>query len=105
MAARCCGTATTLFSEGFEAGTAGWTGTAGMTLQNTNVHSGAWAAQARATGGAGAYALKLLSAPQTGIYARAWVNVASQSTVMNLIRLQSSVGANILTVFVSLRGT
>ena len=95
---------TMLFYDGFESGTSGWTGTAGMTLQSGSAHSGSWAAQAQATGGVGAYALKSLSTPQASIRAQTWVNVSSHSSVMNILRLRTSSGANILTVFVSSSG-
>jgi hypothetical protein len=94
-----------LFSDGFESGNLSkWTAVSDLTLQNGGAHGGSWAAVAQSTGPTVSDAVKSLSSTYSELYARTWFKVMSQSTTVNLLRLQSSTGANVLTLFVSSSG-
>jgi len=96
---------TTTFSDGFESGSMGaWSSVSHMSVGSGGAFAGAYAAQAATTGAFGTYAVKTLQVPQSELYARTYFKVASQSSTMNLLRLQSPTGANIFTLFVSRTG-
>src|SRR5207245_8853864 len=81
---------TPLMTTGFEGGTlAGWSAVVGqVTVQAAVTHSGSYAAGLNSSGGQ-TFALQNLPAASPTIYARAWVNVASQSTTVTLMGLRT----------------
>lgn len=81
---------TPLMTTGFEGGTlAGWSPVVGqVTVQAAVTHSGSYAAGLNSSGGQ-TFALQNLPAASPTIYARAWVNVASQSTTVTLLGLRT----------------
>jgi fibronectin type 3 domain-containing protein len=104
-----------LFSDGFETGNLSkWTNPApatnpannGLTVQQSNVFAGSWAARAQSSGAAGAAATRTLSSPQAGLYYEARFKVLSQSANVNLLRFRDNTTAAdaIATVFVSSTG-
>ncbi len=81
---------TPIMTTGFEGGTlAGWSPVVGqVTVQAAVTHSGSYAAGLNSSGGQ-TFALQNLPAASPTIYARAWVNVASQSTTVTLLGLRT----------------
>jgi hypothetical protein len=90
------------FSDGFETGDLSqWTASTGLTVQQQEVFSGAWAARGTTTGPA-ANAYKLLSTPQTRLYARTRFKMISQSqTTVILLRLRTATGASIARIYLT----
>ncbi len=82
--------ATPIMTTGFEGGTlAGWSPVVGqVTVQAAVTHGGSYAAGLNSSGGQ-TFALQNLPAASPTIYARAWVNVASQSTTVTLLGLRT----------------
>jgi chitodextrinase len=96
-----------LFHDGFETGDLSkWTSNSGLVAQQAHVFAGSWAAEATATGGAGASAFKNLAQGETSLYYVTRFNVLSQTTNVNLLRFRNNtVGANAMaTLFVSSTG-
>jgi chitodextrinase len=96
-----------LFHDGFETGDLSkWTTNNGLAAQQAKVFAGSWAAEATATGGAGASAFKNLAQSETSLYYVTRFNVLSQTTNVNLLRFRNNtVGANAMaTLFVSSTG-
>jgi hypothetical protein len=95
-----------VFSDGFEGGTtAAWSSSSGISAQTGGAHSGSWVVRAASSGGsAGSYAIKNLPGTYAELYASAWVKVSTQSSITNLIRLQTSTGGGIATLFLSASG-
>src|SRR3954452_2840599 len=93
-----------LVDDGFESGTRrGWTA-AGVTTQQAQVFTGAWAAAATASGSP-ADAWFQLSAPTSELYARLRFKLLSQGTnSVTLLRFRSSTGAALASAFVSSTG-
>ncbi|TMF41080.1 MAG: hypothetical protein E6I30_00590 [Chloroflexi bacterium] len=81
---------TPIMTTGFEGGTlAGWSPVVGqVTVQAAVTHGGSYAAGLNSSGGQ-TFALQNLPAASPTIYARAWVNVASQSTTVTLLGLRT----------------
>ena len=81
---------TPLMTTGFEGGTlAGWSAVVGQVIVQAAVtHGGSYAAGLNSSGGQ-TFALQNLPAASPTIYARAWVNVASQSTTVTLLGLRT----------------
>jgi hypothetical protein len=75
-----------------------------MGLQNGGAHGGSWAAVAVGGGSGTAYAVKTFGATYPTLYVRVWFRIVNRSTTVNLLRLQSATGDNILTVFVASGG-
>jgi hypothetical protein len=95
----------TIFSDGFESGSmSAWTSVSQVTVRSGDAHSGSWAAEAQSTTSTRGFASALLPGAYDAVSVGAWFKVVSQSTTMNLLRLQSPSGANIATVFVGSRG-
>jgi hypothetical protein len=98
-----------LFFDGFETGDlTQWSANNGVTDVATPVYSGSFAARASNAGASqAAWATKALAAPQTSLYYRVRVRVASQATSpLNLMRFRSSAStpANLLSVMRSVSG-
>lgn len=93
-------------SEGFETGSlSGWQPVVGgVSVENSVVHAGAYAAQVTSTGGQ-SYALHPLAGGSYtgGLSAQAWVNVASQSSSATLFGLRSS-SAQVIQVYLAATG-
>lgn len=83
-----------LFADGFESGNLNlWQSRLGITVQQSVVHAGAWAAKDvnKAT------AVARLSSPQSDVYARAWFDVAQQgANAVDLFLLSDDSGKKIL---------
>lgn len=84
-----------LFSDGFEGGLARWTTYKNLSVQSVVQHSGTFAAINDASS---AWALERLDAEHAELYARVWVNVQSQADAIQVIRLKTDAGANVLVV-------
>ena len=96
-----------LFHDGFESGDlSNWSSNSGLVTQQSQVFAGSWAAEATATGGAGASAYKNLAPAQTSLYYVTRFKILSQATNVNLLRFRNNqLGANALaTLFVSSTG-
>ena len=93
-----------LFHDGFESGDlSNWTSNSGLVAQQSQVFAGSWAAEATATGGAGASAYKQLAQAQTSLYYVGRFNILSHSTNVNLMRFRNGLlaASPIATLFVS----
>jgi fibronectin type 3 domain-containing protein len=100
-------TVAVLFHDGFESGDlSNWTANSGLVAQQSNVFAGSWAAEATATGGAGASAVKDLAQTQSSLYYVSRFNVVSQSQNVNLMRFRNGLAAHnaLATLFVSTTG-
>jgi len=95
--------ATPLFADGFESGITAWSASGAVTLQGTTVHGGAEALQVaeNGVGSAASYVRKDLPSSYPDAYARVWVNAASSSSQVALIRLRDSAGIALGYVFLS----
>ncbi len=86
---------TVVFSDGFESGNlSAWTFTHGFGLETSLVHSGEYAAEANTTAGA-TYARKVLPSTYTTGYARVWFEIVSQSSTVNVLRLNNGTSGQI----------
>jgi len=95
----------TVFSDGFESGLSKWTVRGAFTAQATKVQSGAAAGRAMSTGTDVASAVATLTRSGTDATFNLSYRVDAQGTnQLNLLRLQSSSGANVATIFVSTAG-
>jgi len=100
-------TVAVLFHDGFESGDlSNWSANSGLVAQQSQVFAGSWAAEATATGGAGASAFKNLDQAQSNLYYVSRFKIASQSTNVNLMRFRNNLAAAnaIATLFVSSTG-
>ncbi len=88
-----------VFSDGFEGNSfAKWTSSAGMTVQSTDVNTGAYAAVA-AGGATATYAYKTLATPLTELYYDGRFKVVSQgSNNVSIARLRTATGAAVLSI-------
>jgi acid phosphatase type 7 len=90
-----------LFSDGFETGNMGnWNKSIGITVQQTEVKSGAWAARATSVS-TSSWAWKSLGGTRTELFLRAWVKVLSHSTSHILLRFRTDSGSIIASVGVN----
>jgi hypothetical protein len=95
---------THLFSDGFESGDlAQWTSSAGLTVQSTTVQAGTFAALASTTNG-NTFAKVTLPSTYTDAYARAWVDLVSTSSQVNLLRMRAADDTSIGYVYVTASG-
>jgi fibronectin type 3 domain-containing protein len=79
-----------LFADGFETGdTSAWTTVAGLTVENTAVHAGGYAAEGSTTTGS-TYAKRSLGATYQDAYARVAFEVVSQASQVTLLRLRDT---------------
>ena len=86
--------ATPLFADGFETGdTTSWTTTTGLTVESTDTHAGAFAAEGVAAASA-AYAKKSLPTTYSDAYARVAFEVKSQGSAVTLLRLRDTPTGN-----------
>jgi len=93
-----------VFSDGFESGNlSAWTSSAGLVVQGTTLHGGAFAAQGNTTNGA-TYAKKTLPSTYTDAYARVWFNRLSGPDQINLLRLRTSTGTSLGYLYLSTTG-
>ena len=93
-----------LFSNGFEAGSLnGWTTTAGLAVQSTDVRSGKYAAEGNTTTGA-TYAKQTLASTYTDGYARVGFKIKSQASQVNLMRVRDASGTSIGYLYVTAGG-
>jgi len=92
-----------LFSDGFESGsTSAWTSSTGLTVQNSVVGEGTWAARAVMSGGA-AYATKTLASTTATAKVALRLNVQAQTgtTAVNFVKVRTATGTAIAEVFVT----
>lgn len=95
---------TPLFADGFESGgLSAWTSTSGLVVQGAIVHSGVGAALGSTTNG-NTYAKAILPATYSDGYLRAWVDVPSAASQVNLLRLRTAADTTIAYVFVTPTG-
>jgi hypothetical protein len=98
------GAAPPVFADNFEAGNlSAWTSSAGLSVENTVVHGGAFAAEGNTTNG-GTYAKKTLPASYTDAYSRVWFNVQSASSQVNLLRYRTVGDASIAYLYITTSG-
>lgn len=95
-----------LFADGFESGNlVAWSSSGGMAVQSATVFSGTKAARAVSTGSTVTWAARELTPARPELRIATRFRVASQSTVVNLFRLQTAGGAaNIVTPFLGATG-
>ena len=95
---------TPVFEDDFESGDLGaWTSTSGLALQSAIVHSGAQALLGSTTAG-NTYAKATLPTTFSDGYLRAWVDVPSASSTVNLLRFRTAAGDSIAYVYVTSSG-
>jgi glucose/arabinose dehydrogenase len=89
-----------LFSDGFERGDlSGWTGSAGVVVQQQQVYAGAYAARATSTGAA-VYAYKQLGATESEVVYDLRFKVVSQaSNNVTLAKLRTQAAVSIVTLY------
>jgi hypothetical protein len=94
-----------LFSDGFESGNLSqWTSVSGLTVQQSHVYAGQYAARSRSTGTA-TYAYKQLSQTQNKLYYRLWFKIISQgANSVYLQRFRTGSNGAIMGVFISSTG-
>ena len=93
-----------VFSDGFESGSlSASTSSAGLTVQGTIVHSGAFAAEGNTTDGR-TYAKKTLPATYSDAYSRIYFSLISASSQVNLLRARTSGDTSIAYLFVNSSG-
>ncbi|MGH8859617.1 MAG: hypothetical protein ACRDVG_00020, partial [Jatrophihabitantaceae bacterium] len=93
-----------VWSNGFETGDlTGWTTTAGLTVESTDVNTGAFAAEGSTTVG-NTFAKKTLPATYTDAYAQVAFEIKSQPGQVNLLRLRTSAGGSIAFLYVNTSG-
>jgi hypothetical protein len=93
-----------IFSDGFESGNfSAWTTNGGLTIETSTVHSGVYAAEVKTTNGGGFARRNLPSIYSTG-YGRTWFDIVSQSSQVNVGRLNNSTGTSICFLFVTASG-
>jgi hypothetical protein len=102
------GAGTVLFADGFESGTmSAWTTNAGITVQQAEVFTGAWAGRGTSTGSATA-AYRSLGSDETELYYRIRFKVINQgSSSVTLLRLRTgsgTTGSSLLGVLLSSSG-
>ncbi|HEY7030771.1 MAG TPA: phytase [Thermomicrobiales bacterium] len=90
------------FQDGFETGDLGnWSLVKGLTVQQQEVASGAYAARATSTGAA-AYARRTLAGSQTDLYVRTEFKIASQGDgTVYLLRLRTGTDVSLLGLYVT----
>ena len=98
------GSTSTVFSDGFESGIMGaWSTVSGITVQQSVVHAGSFAARANGSGTA-AYARRSLSTPRPDLYYRVRFNIASKSTIAYLMRFRTASNGDMLGINVNSSG-
>ncbi|MDQ3889104.1 MAG: PKD domain-containing protein, partial [Actinomycetota bacterium] len=95
-----------LFRDGFESGgLTSWSGGAGLVVQGEEVYSGTHAARAKSNG-TPAYAYKQLESPRKELYYFLRFNLEEQgANSVDLLRVRTSAGTALLSVFVNPAGT
>ena len=95
-----------LFGDDFESGDLShWTTNFGLSADNSQVHSGTWAARAVSSGGSTGYAVAQLSSGQASLYYKVWFKILGQGpNVIDLLKLRTSTGTALLTLFASPTG-
>ena len=92
-----------IFADGFESGNLSqWTIVSGLSTQQTQVFSGAWAARALAP--PASQAQKYLATQETDVYYRLRFLITSRTGVAYLGKLRTTTGASILGLHVSATG-
>ncbi len=95
--------ASPIFTDGFESGDlSGWTTSSNFAVQNTSVHSGAWAGAARSTG-VGSNVTETF-AGQPELWATAWFNVNGRKGPVWLTSFRNSAGGALALVGLNRRG-
>jgi hypothetical protein len=90
-----------VFSDGFESDNfSAWTSSKGLAVEATIVHSGAFAAEVNTSHGGGSALKKLPSTYTTG-YGRVWFDIVSESSQLNVLRLNNSLNAPIACLYVT----
>ncbi len=93
-----------VFADGFETGDlSAWTSTGGLSVEGTDVHAGAFAAEANTINGA-TYAKKTLASTYADGYGRVAFDVKSQASQVNLLRMRDATGASIGYVYLTTGG-
>jgi hypothetical protein len=90
-----------VFSDGFERGNlAAWTASKGLGVETGIVHSGSFAAEAGTTNAA-TFARENLPSTYTTGYARVWFEVVSQTSAINVLRLNNASSSQIAYLYVT----
>jgi hypothetical protein len=94
-----------VFADGFESGSmSAWTTNAGIGVQNTTVHSGAYAAQAVSTGTA-TYARDAFGSTYSSLYVRAYFQLRSlPSSTVTLVGYRTASSVSIARLYVDSQG-
>jgi hypothetical protein len=96
------------FTDDFETGTLSkWSSTSGtITVQQTTVNAGQYAAEIAASGSAGAWARKSLTTDQTDLYYRIWFDVLSKPSTngVDLLRFNNDSNGPIARLLVTAGG-
>src|SRR6266508_1289648 len=94
-----------LFFDGFESGNLSqWTTVSGLTVQQNEIYTGAYAVRATSSGAA-TYAYKQLSAAQSTLYYRTRFKIISLGACsLNLLKVRTSSTVSLLGVFISSTG-
>jgi len=94
-----------MFKDGFESSDLSQWTNSGLTVQQSSVLEGAYAARGFGNGTTAAYAYKQLSAPQSDLYYSTWFKLSSQGATSAYVqRFRTSTNGPILGVFVSSAG-
>ena len=96
------GASVSVFTDAFETGNLSqWTSASGVAVQGSDVHGGTYAATASSTGTA-AYARKTFSSTYSNLTYSTWFKVISKgANSVQLLRVQTGLGANIVSLFES----
>ncbi|MFL5759066.1 MAG: hypothetical protein ACJ789_04965 [Thermomicrobiales bacterium] len=96
-----------LLADGFESGDLSkWTSVSGLTVQQTEVANGAWAARGTSTGAAGTSAYRQLSSAQNDVYYQLRFKIISQGSTASLylLRFRTGTGSSQIGLYVNGNG-
>jgi chitodextrinase len=92
---------TTVFTDGFESGNLSkWTSVSGLAVQNTNVFTGQWGAEAQSNKNTADFATKQLPATYTNLYYKLRFKILQgKKDTVDVLRLRTATGTNLLSIF------
>jgi hypothetical protein len=90
-----------VFTDGLESGNlSAWTSVSGLTVQNTNVYAGSWAAEAKSSKNTVAYAVKQLPSTYADLYYRLRVEILSgKPDTVDVLTLRTTGGTPLLSLY------